>query len=333
MLRNRELRNLALLFAAVALVAAGLGFVLQPAAGLLALGTAAAFAGLFWAYTAARYRRIAEISLEIDRVLHGAEDLVIGSSEEGELSILEHEVNKMTLRIREQNDALRREKAHLADSLADIAHQLRTPLTSANLILSLLKNDPSEAERRALLRDAQGAFAQMDWLLNALLKLSRLDAGIVSFQRVPVEVAELLQTALRPFLIPLELHDIHLTLDISPGVQILGDQAWLAEALGNVLKNCVEKAGEHGALHIACQDTLLYTQLTLHDSGQGISPEDLPFLFERFYRGKDAGATGYGIGLALSKTILTRQGATITAKNHPQGGALFVIRFPKPLER
>ncbi len=329
MLRNRELRQLALLSAALALVAGSLGFALQPAAGLLALGTAAAFAGLFWAYTAARYRRIAEISLEIDRVLHGAEDLVIGSSEEGELSILEHEVNKMTLRIREQNDALRREKAHLADSLADIAHQLRTPLTSANLILSLLKNDPSEAERRALLRDAQGAFAQMDWLLNALLKLSRLDAGIVSFQRVPVEVAELLQTALRPFLIPLELHDIHLTMDVPLGVQILGDQAWLAEALGNVLKNCVEKAGEHGALHIACQDTLLYTQLILHDSGQGISPEDLPFLFERFYRGKDAGATGYGIGLALSKTILTRQGATITAKNHPQGGALFLIRFPK----
>ena len=185
----------------------------------------------------------------------------------------------------------------------------------------------------ALLRDAQGAFAQMDWLLNALLKLSRLDAGIVTFQKAPVEVAALVQTALRPFLIPLELHDIRLTLDLPQGVHILGDQAWLAEALGNVLKNCVEKAGEHGALHIACEDTLLYTAITLHDSGEGIAPEDLPFLFERFYRGKDAGATGYGIGLALSKTILTRQGATITAKNHPQGGALFVIRFSKPLER
>lgn len=329
MLRNKELRRLALLFAAVALTAGGLGWALQPAAGLLALGTAAACAALFWLFTAARYRRIAGISLEIDKVLHGAESLVIGSGEEGELSILESEVNKMTARIREQNDALRREKAHLADALADIAHQLRTPLTSLNLILSLLKNDPPEAERRSLLREAQEAFAHTDWLLNALLKLSRLDAGIVVFQKEPVEVAELVQTALRPFLISLELHDIRLQVEVPKGIHVLGDPAWLAEALGNILKNCIETAGDRGTLHIACQDTLLYTGLTLRDSGRGIAPEDLPFLFQRFYRGKDAGATGYGIGLALSKTILTRQGATITAKNHPQGGALFTIRFPK----
>lgn len=329
MLRNRELRNLALLLSAGAILAAALGFSLQPAAGLLALGTAAVCAGLCWAFTAARYRRIADISLEIDRVLHGEEHLSIGSSQEGELSILENEVNKMTLRIREQNDALRREKAFLADSLADIAHQLRTPLTSAALILSLLKQNPPEAERRALLRDAQEAFDHTDWLLNALLKLSRLDAGMVTFQREPVNVSALVQAALRPFLIPMELRGIHLQVEVPEGAEIWGDQAWLAEALGNILKNCVEQAGPQGTIHIACEDTLLYTALTLRDSGQGIAPEDLPFLFARFYRGKDAGATGYGIGLALSKTILTRQGAAITARNHPQGGAVFTIRFPK----
>lgn len=332
MLRNKELRQMALLFAGLTVAAAAIGLAIHPAAALLVLVSSAAFAAVFWFFTTTRYRRIADLSEQIDQILHGAEGLTIGSSEEGELSILESELQKMVLRIREQNHALQEEKVHLADSLADIAHQLRTPLTSANLILSLLKNNPDEAERKTLLREAQESFNQMDWLLNSLLKLSRLDAGIVAFQLELVEVDALIHAALRPFLIPMDLHNIRLRLDIPLGVTVLGDPSWLAEALGNILKNCIEKAGEAGEIHIACEDTLLYTAITLHDSGNGFAPEDLPFLFDRFYRGKDSGTTGYGIGLALCRTILTRQGGTISAKNHPKGGALFTIRFPKELE-
>ena len=97
----------------------------------------------------------------------------------------------------------------------------------------------------------------------------------------------------------------------------------------NILKNCMESAGDHGSLEIACTDTPLYTEITFRDNGAGIEPEALPRLFDRFYRGKNTDAAGYGIGLALCKTILVRQGGTITAKNHPQGGAVFSIRFPK----
>jgi signal transduction histidine kinase len=111
-------------------------------------------------------------------VLHNADHLYIGEVDEGELSILQSEITKMTLRIREQNQALKKEKEHLADSLADIAHQLRTPLTSVNLILSLLENNSNEHERKALIRETKELFVQMDWLLTSLLKLSRLDAGI-----------------------------------------------------------------------------------------------------------------------------------------------------------
>ena len=169
----------------------------------------------------------------------------------------------------------------------------------------------------------------MDWLLASLLKLSRLDAGIVVFQSEQIDVNALISAALHPLLIPMELHNIDLQTDVPKGVIIQGDSAWLSEAIQNVLKNCMESAGENGKLEIFCTDNPLFTEIAVHDSGAGFEKEDLPCLFDRFYRGKNAGATGYGIGLALCKMIITRQGGTITAKNHPQGGAIFAIRFPK----
>ncbi len=329
MLRNSEFRQLAIVFALIAAVTVVLGFTINMAAGILATASAAAFGSAFFAFTKARYQSIARISDQIDQVLHNADNLYIGEADEGELSILHSEITKMTLRIREQNDALKKEKEHLADSLADIAHQLRTPLTSVNLILSLLANNPDKNERQAFLREAEELLQQMDWLLTSLLKLSRLDAGIVVFQSEPIDVNNLIGAALRPLLIPIELHDIAVQIDAPQGLMIQGDSGWLSEALQNILKNCIESTGENGKIEIVCLDNPLFTEITIHDSGTGFKKEDLPCLFDRFYRGKNLSATGYGIGLALCKMIITRQGGTITAKNHPQGGAIFALRFPK----
>ncbi|MCQ4637744.1 HAMP domain-containing histidine kinase [Anaerovorax odorimutans] len=329
MFRNKEVRQFAAVFVGITAVTAAIGFSIRPAAGILMLLSAAAFWAAFFVFTKARYKRIAQISDQIDLVLHNTDRLYIGGGEEGELSILQSEITKMVLRIREQNDALKKEKGHLADSLADIAHQLRTPLTSVNLILSLLGNEPDENKRKALLREAEELLAQMDRLLNSLLKLSRLDAGIVVFQSEPIDVKRLIHTALRPFLISMELHNIDLQVRVPEGTAIEGDSDWLSEAIENLMKNCIQSVGDHGKIEIVCEDTLLFTEIMLHDSGPGFKKEDLPHLFERFYRGKNSTAAGYGIGLALCRTIIMRQGGTIAAKNHPQGGAIFVIRFPK----
>ena len=329
MFRNRENRQFAVVFVLITAAFSAVGFAVTPAAGILALACAVAFGTAFFVYTKARYKSIAQITDQIDLVLHNADHMFISESDEGELSILQSEITKMTLRIREQNDALKKEKTHLADSLADIAHQLRTPLTSANLILSLLKNNPEKAERMALLRETEELFIQMDWLITSLLKLSRLDAGIVVFQNGQTDADRLIQSALRPFLISMELHCIQVQTEIPKGIVIFGDSGWLSEAIQNILKNCMESAGENGKIQITCEDTLLFTQITLHDSGPGFADEDLPHIFDRLYRGKNSSAAGYGIGLALCKTIIIRQGGTITAKNHPQGGAVFTIRFPK----
>lgn len=329
MLRNKEFRYFVILFSLTAAASIAAGFAINIRAGILITLCTAAFGTLFVLFTRARYKSIARISEQIDLVLHNADRLYIGDEEEGELSILHSEITKMTLRIREQNDALKRDKQYLADSLADIAHQLRTPLTSVNLILSLLENTSDERERKELLRETEDLLVRMDWLITSLLKLSRLDAGIVVFQTEPLEVEHLLRTALRPLLIPLELHNITLKLDIPHGIIIHGDSGWLSEALQNILKNCMESAGDNGKIMIACEDNPLFTEITIHDSGSGFKSEDLPYLFDRYYRGKNTSTAGYGIGLSLAKMIITRQGGTIKAKNHLQGGAVFLIRFSK----
>ncbi|BCJ93823.1 two-component sensor histidine kinase [Anaerocolumna cellulosilytica] len=329
MLRNREYRQFTLIFSLIAAVAIILGFAINKSAGILITTSAAAFGIAFYIFTSTRYKNIARISDQIDHVLHNADHLYIGESEEGELSILQSEISKMLLRIREQNYELKKEKEHLADSLADIAHQLRTPLTSANLILSLLGNTPDENERKAFVRETEELLLHMDWLITSLLKLSRLDAGIVLFQCEQIDVHKLINTALRPFLIPMELHNIAVQVNIPSGLTIQGDLRWLSEAIQNILKNCIENTGENGIIELVCMDNPLFTEIAIHDSGEGFEKEDLPCLFDRFYRGKNTNATGYGIGLALCKMIITRQGGTITAKNHPKGGALFSVRFPK----
>ena len=144
MLRNKEIRQFMIVFSLLTVVAVTLGFTINEMAGIVIITFSVAIGVLFFVFTKARYQSIADISNQIDLLLHNADHIYIGDSEEGELSILHSEITKMTLRIREQNEALKKEKEHLADSLADIAHQLRTPLTSANLILSLLGNNPDK---------------------------------------------------------------------------------------------------------------------------------------------------------------------------------------------
>lgn len=329
MLRNKEIRWFFIWFLGITAIAAIIGFSINVKAGILILFFSASLGFLFFLFTKSRYRNIARLSEQIDRVLHNADYLYINESEEGELSILQSEIAKMTLRIKEQNDALKKEKEHLAESLADIAHQLRTPLTSAHLILSLLENNPNEKERKNLLRELEGLFAQMEWLVNSLLKLSRLDAGIVVFKNEPIEMRCLMDAAVHPLLISMELHNIELHTEIPDRMMIQGDMDWLSEAIQNILKNCIQSVRDNGKVEIVCEDTLLYDEICIHDSGSGFEKEDLPHLFERFYRGKRDDAVGFGIGLALCKMIIIRHGGTITAKNHLNGGALFCIRFPK----
>ena len=278
--------------------------------------------------TRGRYRRIASFSLDINRILHGKDQVFLEKYAEGELGVLQNEVYKMTVRLREQKQQLLDDKAYLADSLADISHQLRTPLTSINLLVSFLSEPEVSSERRLeLARELYRLLGRIDWLITSLLKMSKLDAETVLFTKRIVSLRELTEKAVEPVLVPMELRNQQLAVDVEGNVDC--DLSWTCEALTNILKNCMEHTPDGGHLEIRGRENPVYVEIFIRDDGKGIAKEDLPHIFERFYKGKNSSENSYGIGLALSRMIIVSQGGTIKAENNPIKGAKFSIRFYK----
>lgn len=280
------------------------------------------------AATRGRYRRIESFSLDINRILHGNSQIFLEKYAEGELGVLQNEVYKMTVRLREQQQQLLDDKAYLADSLADISHQLRTPLTSINLLVSFLSEPEVTRERRLeLTRELHRLLTRIDWLITSLLKMSKLDAQTVLFTKETVSLRDLIAKAAEPVLIPMELRDQQLAVDVEGNVDC--DVSWTCEALTNILKNCMEHTPDGGHLEIHGRENPVYVEIFIRDDGKGIARADLPHIFERFYKGKNSNENSYGIGLALSRMIIASQGGTIKAENNPIKGAKFSIRFYK----
>lgn len=305
------------------------GFSIDYYAGLLAFGAGILFTFIYLISSYKRYQNMAELSQNIDRILHGQEQLLINESIEGELSVLRSEVQKMTIRLREQADSLKKDKVQMSDALADISHQLRTPLTSMNLTVSMLNSENITEERRIqLIHDLKRALSRIDWLIEALLKMSKIDAGTARFSSETVYVSELVRKICEPVLVPMELREQTLKV-IAEDEKFTGDLHWSTEALGNVLKNCMEHTPVGGTIEIRANETAIFTEIIVKDNGTGFDSEDIPHLFERFYRGKNASSESVGIGLALARMVIAQQNGTIKAENNPEGGALFTVRFYK----
>ena len=234
----------------------------------------------------------------------------------------------MTVRLREQADALVRDKKYLADSLADISHQIRTPLTSISLITELLADPELTYDQRIkYLRELRELLDRIDWLINTLLKISRFDAGTVSLDMKEVKLCNLIKRAYEPVSIPMDLRQQRFTVNVNDTDTLYCDEAWLCEAVCNILKNCMEHTPDGGTLTVDCSKNRLFTEIAISDTGNGISKEDLPNIFKRFYRGHDSSDSSVGIGLALARMIITKHNGTIKAENRKEGGARFFIRF------
>ena len=276
-----------------------------------------------------RYKRIYELSADVDCILHGNDrELSFDKYQEGELAVLQSEIHKMTMRLREQRWQLEDDKRYLANALADISHQVRTPLTSVNLLVGLLSepNIPDE-RRRKLTHELLGLLSRIDWLITTLLKISKLDAGTVQFQQETISLNELIRKATDSLLIPIEIKEQNLF--INANGNFTGDVSWTVEAISNIVKNCVEHTPNGGEIKITASENLLFSEIVITDDGIGIAKEDLPHIFERFYKSKNAGDKNFGIGLSLTRMIITNQNGVIKAENNAAKGALFTIRFYK----
>lgn len=326
--RNPEVRR-SLLLHIVCSVLAGAAAVLlwSFACGGFVLGVCMVMTALHFLVTYRRYRKIALLAADIDRLLHNPA-CTMQANTEGELAILQTEIQKMTIRLKENEQRLLEEKQYLSDSLADISHQLRTPLTSMHLLATLLADtELTEQQRSRHLHELHSLLSRIDWLVTTLLKISKLDAGTVEFRQEELPLDELLRTACKPLQIAAELKGVALI--VRAEGEFSGDKAWTAEAVGNIVKNCMEHTPEGGEIRIVAQENPLFSEISITDTGSGIAQEDLPHIFERFYKGKEDDTPGFGIGLALARTIITSQNGTIKAENLPDKGAKFTIRFYK----
>ncbi|MBQ4381718.1 MAG: HAMP domain-containing histidine kinase [Oscillospiraceae bacterium] len=329
LIRNADVRRELLVAACLCLAISVPCFVfLGPWAGGAVLLAGAVQIALRLFEAARRHREMEKLAQSLDAVLHG-QGTLLADCREGELAILKSEIEKLTVLLREDADELRQAKLNLTGSIQDIFHQIRTPLTSMGLTASLLqKEDLGYEERLELVRDLERQLRRIRWLTENLLKLSRLDAGVVTFHREDMALADLVRAACGPLEIALELRGVELRLNIGQE-RLACDRDWTLEAVSNLVKNSMEHTPQGGRVTLTGRETPIFTELTVEDTGPGFHKEDLPHVFERFYRGKNAAPDSIGIGLAMARAVAAGQNGTLKAENRREGGARFILRFYK----
>ncbi|WP_413110160.1 sensor histidine kinase [Thomasclavelia sp.] len=272
-------------------------------------------------------KQIKQISQQVNAILFQQKDIYIPYYKEGTLSFLESEIVKLVNRLSEQNRLLLEDKIILKQSLEDISHQMKTPLTSLNLVHERLKMTEG-TDKKKLLKEQQLLLDKIEWLVITLLKIAQIDSNTVTFQKENISQKELYIKLVKPFEIQLELKDISIELEADQTYIEDIDILWTLEALSNIFKNCIEHTEQGGNIKIMMNNNPLYSEIIIQDNGNGIDSEDLIHLFERFYKGKNATQQSVGIGLSLSHMIIEKQNGTIAVENtYP--GAKFTIHFYK----
>lgn len=296
-------------------------YALFVTAGFLA-GTGV-FGIAFYSQNKTQVRRIRDLAEYLEQVNTGKAVILSASgSGEDEFSRLEDAIYKTVTYLYQTKDAAEQAKNSFAGNLFNIAHQIKTPITAMSLSVQMMRQDTGEKQ----LEQLEKQLLRLTHLQEALLVLARMDAGTLRMQKDEVDVYTLLILAADN--LQGLFADTGMTIDIPQkgGMMIAADLEWTMEAVMNLMKNCMEH-GNGTTVRCSYAQNPFYTEIVIQDDGVGFYKEDLPHLFERFYRGQNADSGGIGIGLALAREIVERQNGTIRARNMPDGGACFEIRF------
>lgn len=286
-----------------------------------------AFAVLFLGYLKIQKKQTMDIAKRIERINLGDYSLQIDRNSEDELSLLDNQIYRTAVKFREQAENSNKDKENLQKSLSDISHQLKTPLTSIIVMVdNILDDDDMPLEiRREFLNDIKHNTNTISFLVQSLLKLSKLDAEAVKFRYEQVEVKSIVDECIKNTAVMAEILGVRLETDCND-IILNCDRKWLCEAITNIIKNCIEHS-HNGNIKITAEQNKLYTKISIKDNGSGIDKEDLPHIFERFYKGKNSSDDSVGIGLALAKSIIEKQGGYISVSSELNKGSEFVIKF------
>ncbi len=274
------------------------------------------------------YKKIRNIDIYLNKVLQGNYNLDIIDYNEGDISNLKNDIYKITVMLKKQANDLKKEKKYLEDTLSDISHQIKTPLTSMYVINDLLVEDVlNETQKQEMLVKNKNQLERIEWLVTSLLNMSMMDSGTIKFKKEKVNVLNLINEALEPLKIPIEIKNLELEVLKDPNIFITADYKWTKEALINIIKNAYEHT-DKGKITISFTDNPIYTEISIKDSGCGIRKKDLPHIFERFYK-TNSKSNSIGIGLNLALKIIQKQNGNILVESKINKGTTFKIQIYK----
>lgn len=282
-------------------------------------------------YQRRRNQKVDEFVQYIRRIEQGVYQIPLDENEEEELSELKNELYKITVMLRETAELSKKQKRALSDSVSDISHQLKTPLTSCLILLDNMAESThmEEGTRRQFLAEITRQLTSVNWLVQVLLKLSRLDAGVVELKEEEIRIQQLLEQAIDKVALLAEWKEISIQVSGELQAVISGDERWLQEAFINLIKNAIEHSPAKGEIQITVEDNQVYTRVRIRDYGCGISMEEQKHIFERFYRSSAAKEDSVGIGLALAQEIIKRGNGSLTVESEVGQGTTFLIKFLK----
>lgn len=285
---------------------------------------------LFLRYDQKKAQDIYDITKLIAQINQKNYDLSLDSNTEDELSILKNEIYKTTIMLKEAAENSNLDKQNLKNSLEDISHQLKTPLTSILIMLDNLLDDleMDQEIRHDFLKDIKREVLKINFFVSSILKLSKFDANTINFTKTKVRLKDIVEEAVKNVSLICELKNIEIKINDQDDIVIDCDQKWQVEALTNILKNCIEHSAKDKTIDISFSNNSIYSLLEIKDHGQGITKKDLPHIFERFYKGENSNSESVGIGLSLAKMIIEKDQGMISVESSLKG-TIFRIKYFK----
>ncbi|WP_034847492.1 sensor histidine kinase [Ruminiclostridium josui] len=278
------------------------------------------------------FSKIRKISVSAEAIVEGNYDSIKGDTQEGDIGYLIYQINCMSERLSENVHALENEKITLKRIMADISHQLKTPLASLIMFNDIMKNDStlSEEERADFVLESKNQLDRMEWLIKNILKMAKLEAGVVEFTMEEADISETLQRSLSPLKAIASEKNVDVRLNGSSNIIVKHDINWTTEAFSNIIKNCIEHSNMGGDINISWDENNVFVQIIIEDEGEGIPKDEIPKIFDRFYKGSySCNPTNIGIGLYITKSIVEGQNGSIYVSSTLGKGTRFTVRLMK----
>ena len=274
-------------------------------------------------------KEIEKIIKCIEDINHKNYELKIDDLSEDKLSILKQEIYKTTIMLKENAENSLKDKIDLKNSLQDISHQLKTPLTSISIMLDNIIDDPEMDNdvRQNFIKQIKREITNISFLVQSILKLSKFESNTIDFNRKEVSIKNIINETIRNVSNLCDLKDVEIKVNDKCKNNIYCDSKWQVEAITNILKNAVEYSNSGSKVLIECEDNNLYSQIKIIDYGKGMDEEDTLNIFKRFYKGKDSTKDSIGIGLSLSKAIIEEDNGRIAVESEKNKGTIFTIKY------